>query len=229
VFEDERPSRRAGYTLAECMVAFGVAMTIITIVMQMYSQGNQMSEKGVWRTTCTNQLRLAMRRIKEAIEATSYPTYVDNTGIWEASPVAFTSTGDLASFYCCRPLEGANLGTATTSGNAAPGTGTAYKLSLASWNQNRFAPLQLVWVRTPGTITGTNTPKFTAGTSGPVESLCTDVTGVDITMPNIPSPITTPTDGITLRITIKTADPLNGRSTMSESLMAKTNVAVAYL
>jgi hypothetical protein len=207
-------------TVAEIMIVISIISVMVGILMTLYSKGNSASAKAVWRTSTAGKLRLALRQLKTSIEASSYPVWIDNTMVREASPAnnvndylltllnpgtatvagtlrthTFKTAQNILQYYACTPAEDANLGMARSAAAAQSGIATLFTVALVNVGGNQYAPLGVALAQTPGTVTGgsvTSDPVFTAAGAVSTRNICMDTAQFDIVLPNITSPIANP-------------------------------------
>lgn len=67
-------NKKSAFTLMEIIIAAGVLAIFIGVLMSLFSGGSSMTNKNLWLSTVTNQLKLACRQITTSVKASGYPT-----------------------------------------------------------------------------------------------------------------------------------------------------------
>ena len=140
----------AGFTLVETIFAVAVFGVIVLLVFEMFIRGNRTASKATWRVHTLQAQRSGLRRLKELVQGSSYPTVIrigdfielrdghrfelGNTAEIEDDDDAgvtryrFADEGWILRFYRCHPCEDVEFVGADAESRAGSATGVALEL-----------------------------------------------------------------------------------------------------
>lgn len=231
-------TRGRGFTLVELVISVVIFLVLMGTVFQMYTKGSKAGAKATWRSQVTGKSRAALRRIKEAVDGTSYPSVVSYTDYAETTPgygfrlqAATASTaggavttytwdaeGEVLRFFACHPAVPPLMATpGVPNGQAAE-----YVFELeqsAHYGGNR---LDLRMRVSTGPVTG-DSSGITVGALTEVQSLkiATELERVELAIPTGGA-----TGNAVVSFRLVSRDPIDGRMRVIEESRANVNTAI---
>jgi type II secretory pathway pseudopilin PulG len=235
------------FTLIEALLGVAIAGIVVGLVFHMFAKGNTTSAKATWRVHAQGAQRNAIRVLKSALEASSYPTVIrvgtlreqvpgyrlrfgDTAGVGAVggttmTSFVFTQADWLAKFYRCHPMEDVERVDDGSVGATPPGTCVGVALQLVP-GTNRFGRFELWMEEATADVTfdaATGQPLL--GAFGPHRrtKLVPDVESVTFTVPNTTAGgFLAP--GFVAEIEVVCRDPVDGRMRLAESCRTEVNV-----
>lgn len=232
-----------GYTLVEISVGFLLVSILSVIVMTIYFRGNKATSKGIWRVNSIKNMRNGLRRLKELMEASSYPAVILANNYLELSPglasgdrtyimklgdgastestpgstltsYTFEDEGEVLTFWACTPREEvAFLGT------PVPGFAKKVTLELEPGTvKDNLMQLKLT-EETAEVQYSSGSISITDPTSRSVKILSEEITSVGIS-------VTSTQERSLVYVTLSSADPFDGRLKLQQTARALVNVEI---
>jgi len=246
-----RRCRSLAFTMIEALIAVTVGSILVIIMFEMFAKGTKTNAKATWRSHTIAIQRQCIRRIKSALEASSYPTVIRIGDYRElvsgyrlifgdtASQVPITGTtltsntfsgADWAlRFYRCHPLEDIEFVDDGSSGPSRVGTAAGYSLQLLP--QPGHTDLFELWMdEATADIT------WDAGTSQPVLSdfgphnrrrLVADVESLSFVLPTT-DPGSFVASGSVVQVVLICKDPFDKRMRLQEACRVEVNIEMVF-
>jgi len=240
-------SWRFAFTITELAISAVILTLLFGAVIEFFFKGNKMAAKGVWRTACVHELRLAFRQVHQIISAANYPTQATTYSMVELSndedyrltisanqSSQSTSQGNLSAFDFkakSTDYEILHVWNFQPITSSPPPGGCRYaRLSLMLKKEGGMSAApgnrSLVLVTEEGTYTisgadSSNPSCTTTKKSETVKTLVRDVDTVRILVPAADE-----TQGGLFGIEITCRDPGDGQLTQNDALRVEKTVAV---
>ncbi len=228
-------------------MGLAIVLGMLGGLFSMYSKGNKAAAKGTWRVNAVKQQRLALRRVKDKLEKSSYPSliaiddyhelspdfgseaYVMDLGEGTPSPSSpagidqfdFKNEGEIVTFYTCTPRQ--EFEEFTNPIPSIPGKAEKITLSLVQTGTTTNS-LALVLTTAVADITRSGDVASVGGFSDEF-SYPPIVNNVSLVSIGVDSRSTT-REKTVLEFSVECTDPFDGRLRVTETAKAVVNVRV---